>query len=355
MQHLALHPHFFINDAGREPESDRRIAVESPATCEMVGSCPEAVEADVNAAVSAASAHTSAEDAASSNERPCEAARARVQTQLAALADSNVWLLTTGSPEHAGSWGFSRSARAEASLPLVSMQAPLLAVALACGASLTEPEATLNERKSCAPRLKTLSPSLDGLVRLHFHARGAISNLFLEPQPPLALSHEGEVLLRVRAVGLNFRDVLNVLGEYPGDPGPPGGDCAGVVVAVGAGTAHLGEGDAVLGWAHAPLAHAARADARLLGRKPRALSFEAASTLPTVWSTVHVAFSRAALRAGRSTRLLVWLSIQAERMRSGRFPAAGWVLLKNLSPVDVERLASGVHGTLHVRCRLSGN
>ena len=24
------------------------------------------------------------------------------------------------------------------------------------------------------------------------------------------------------------RDVLNVLGMYPGDPGPPGGDCAGV-------------------------------------------------------------------------------------------------------------------------------
>ncbi len=39
----------------------------------------------------------------------------------------------------------------------------------------------------------------------------------------------------VRAVGLNFRDVLNVLGMYPGDPGPPGGDCAGIVTAVGKG------------------------------------------------------------------------------------------------------------------------
>ena len=29
-----------------------------------------------------------------------------------------------------------------------------------------------------------------------------------------------------RAWGLNFRDVLNVLGMYPGDPGDPGGDCA---------------------------------------------------------------------------------------------------------------------------------
>ena len=31
------------------------------------------------------------------------------------------------------------------------------------------------------------------------------------------------------AVGLNFRDVLNVLGMYPGDPGNPGSDCAGIL------------------------------------------------------------------------------------------------------------------------------
>ena len=45
----------------------------------------------------------------------------------------------------------------------------------------------------------------------------------------------GEVEIRVHATGLNFKDVLNVLGMYPGDPGPLGGECAGVVVAVGAG------------------------------------------------------------------------------------------------------------------------
>jgi NADPH:quinone reductase-like Zn-dependent oxidoreductase len=42
-----------------------------------------------------------------------------------------------------------------------------------------------------------------------------------------------EVLLAVKAVGINFRDVLNVLGMYPGDPGAPGSDCAGVVMAKG--------------------------------------------------------------------------------------------------------------------------
>ena len=43
----------------------------------------------------------------------------------------------------------------------------------------------------------------------------------------------------VRAVGLNFRDVLNCLGMYPGDPGPPGADCAGTVLAVGPGAGRL--------------------------------------------------------------------------------------------------------------------
>lgn len=43
----------------------------------------------------------------------------------------------------------------------------------------------------------------------------------------------------MQAVGLNFRDVLNILGMYPGDPGEPGGDCAGVVCAAGPGVPHL--------------------------------------------------------------------------------------------------------------------
>ena len=46
------------------------------------------------------------------------------------------------------------------------------------------------------------------------------------------------VALEVHAVGVNFRDVLNVLGMYPGEAGPPGGDCCGRVVAVGEGAPH---------------------------------------------------------------------------------------------------------------------
>ena len=46
----------------------------------------------------------------------------------------------------------------------------------------------------------------------------------------------------MRAIGLNFRDVLNILGMYPGDPGPPGGDCCGIVAEVGPGNAQSKNG-----------------------------------------------------------------------------------------------------------------
>ena len=104
----------------------------------------------------------------------------------------------------------------------------------------------------------------------------------------------------MRAVGLNFRDVINVLGEYPGDPGPPGGDCAGVVLQVGRGSTYLRIGAAVLGFSIACLASVARGPSALLAPKPAALSFEAACTLPITWSTVHAALGGAQLRRGQA-------------------------------------------------------
>jgi NADPH:quinone reductase-like Zn-dependent oxidoreductase/3-oxoacyl-(acyl-carrier-protein) synthase len=223
-----------------------------------------------------------------------EVALELVQVQATAAPIPKVWLLTAGRPDHAGSWGLSRSARAETSPPLLCIDAPVVTVALSFGPSLSEPEAVLNERRACAPRLRTAPPSSDGLVRLHFHARGAISNLFLEPLPTLPPRSGVEVLLRVRAVGLNFRDVLNVLGEYPGDPGPPGGDVAGIVGEAPS-PAH-----STFGIGHAPLASVAIAPVFLLASKPPALSFEQASTLPVTWSTTHTAVERARLRASSS-------------------------------------------------------
>jgi len=82
-------------------------------------------------------------------------------------------------------------------------------------------------------------------MRLDFRSRGAIDHLRLVPQPRRA-PDRGEVSIKVDAVGINFRDVLNVLGMYPGDAGALGAECAGRVAAVGAGVDDLASGDSVV-------------------------------------------------------------------------------------------------------------
>jgi acyl transferase domain-containing protein/NADPH:quinone reductase-like Zn-dependent oxidoreductase/acyl carrier protein/NAD(P)-dependent dehydrogenase (short-subunit alcohol dehydrogenase family) len=120
--------------------------------------------------------------------------------------------------------------------------------------------------------------------------RGSLANLKLvlhNKESP----GTGEVLVAVHAVGLNFRDVLNVLGMYPGDPGPPGGDCAGVVLATGRNVTSFKPGDAVFGLAPGCVGPTVFAPAALLAHKPEKLDFAEAAAAPTIYITVLTALA----------------------------------------------------------------
>ena len=120
--------------------------------------------------------------------------------------------------------------------------------------------------------------------RAEITSRGVLDNLVLRPLVRTALA-PGEVEVEVQASALNFRDVLNVLGMYPGDPGAPGTECAGVVSAVGEGVSVLQPGDSVMGIAaHAFDSHAL-ARAELLVRKPDGLTFAEAAGVPIAFLT----------------------------------------------------------------------
>ncbi|KAJ1604296.1 type I fatty acid synthase, partial [Cryptosporidium canis] len=82
-------------------------------------------------------------------------------------------------------------------------------------------------------------------------------------------------------------DVLNVMGLYPGDPGPPGGDCSGTVVAVGDGVKHIQVGDNVFGIAPGCLKTYVTTDANLVCKIPNGFTFEQAAALPVVATTVE--------------------------------------------------------------------
>jgi NADPH:quinone reductase-like Zn-dependent oxidoreductase/acyl carrier protein len=140
-----------------------------------------------------------------------------------------------------------------------------------------------------AARLARLEPARSILpdnqpYRLALPARGVLDNLAFEPLTR-HLPGPGEVEVEVHATGLNFRDVLNVLGMYPGDPGPPGLECAGVITALGDGVTDRCIGDRVVALAARSFdSHViARADLTVL--KPDVLSFAEAVTIPSAFLT----------------------------------------------------------------------
>ena len=112
---------------------------------------------------------------------------------------------------------------------------------------------------------------------------------------------DNEIMIESRAVGLNFRDVLNAMNLYPGDPGPLGGDCSGIVKAVGKNITEYKVGDEVLGLAMSALSSQAVTFSHLITKKPSALTFEEASAIPTVFMTAYLALVKLAkLQAGQT-------------------------------------------------------
>jgi len=127
--------------------------------------------------------------------------------------------------------------------------------------------------------------------QLEITQRGQLDNVALRPSPRRQPG-PGQVEIRVRATGLNFRDVLNVLDLYPGDPGPLGGECAGEITAVGPDVEGLKPGDAVLGLAPASFASYAITLAEFVATKPAHLSFEEAATVPICFLTAELALRK---------------------------------------------------------------
>jgi len=126
-------------------------------------------------------------------------------------------------------------------------------------------------------------------LRLEKGAGATFDELALRPVARRAPA-AGEVEIRVLASGLNFRDVMNALAMRD-DPEPLGGECAGRVVAVGAGITELKLGDHVVAIAEASLATFATTTAALVRRIPAGIGFADAATLPftfmTAWHALH--------------------------------------------------------------------
>lgn len=135
---------------------------------------------------------------------------------------------------------------------------------------------------------------------------GAPENLEIrdipEPQKPL----KTQVLVRVKAAGLNRADLLQVAGQYPPptgySPNLPGLEFAGEVVAIGSEVNEWKIGDRVFGiTAGESQAEYLLTDSNLIVRIPENLSFPEAAAVPEAFITAHDAiFTLGDLRKGDS-------------------------------------------------------
>lgn len=118
-----------------------------------------------------------------------------------------------------------------------------------------------------------------------------------------------ELLIEVKAAGVNFPDVLLTRGKYQFKPPPPfspGGEVAGVVAGVGPGVEGFAPGDRVAAtMIHGGFAERVTAPAAAAVRLPEGVSYEAgASSLITYGTTYHALVDRAALRPGETLLVL---------------------------------------------------
>lgn len=259
-------------------------------------------------------------------------AAARIEADIADLLDAvhtvqrgeaklpnGLWIVTERAvatesgepvdPAQAALWGFGRTAiNEEPALRCTLVDCDgspeaVRAVAALLASPVGEPELALRQGKLLASRLLpwarsghlTVPRSSDYVLAPT--ERGAIDNLRLS-QAEVPAPAEGYVQVRVEAAGLNFRDVLNVLGLYPGDPGPIGGDFAGVVTQLGDGVTGVEVGQRVYGFMQGAFASRFNVPAQLVAPVPDGLDAVAAATVPAAALTARLAFDWAKLRPG---------------------------------------------------------
>lgn len=227
-------------------------------------------------------------------------------------------------PDSSFVWGLARSIELEypgaevACLDLdedSDVETALIEAALASTETMVAYRAGARYVARLAPMKTGLQlPSGDTGYQLRTRGYGSLDQLYLAPAQAEAPGPD-QVQIRVHATGLNFKDVLHALGmlEEGGDQSGVahadqmvfGGDCAGMVVAVGSQVTSVQPGDRVLAtMAFGCFASHVTVAEGLLSRLPEWMSFEEGAATPTAYLTAYHALCNSA-RTRPGDRVLI--------------------------------------------------
>ncbi|XVQ85310.1 SDR family NAD(P)-dependent oxidoreductase [Microbispora siamensis] len=212
-------------------------------------------------------------------------------------------------PEDAATWGTMRS---------LSNEQPRLAIRRLClhptgdaaqdagrlAAELLAPgeedEILLTRRGRFVPRLfesgehaRSLPVGAGGAYRLKVCDPGLSYTLAWE-EIPMPQPGPDEVVVEVRAIGLNYRDVMRAVNLLPTEAVEAvfgghelGLECAGIVTAVGAAVTGTRPGDRVMAAGPVGFASYAKIKAWAAVTFPEGMTFAEAATMPMAFSTAH--------------------------------------------------------------------
>ncbi|ATL66184.1 type I polyketide synthase [Nocardia terpenica] len=207
----------------------------------------------------------------------------------------------------AAAWGLVRSAASEHPGRFALLDTDTLdGVAAAARGGL--PEAALRAGALSVPRAtdERFLPVPDADAwSLVIRERGTLDGLAIEADPRgLRALAPDQVRIAIRAAGVNFRDVLNTLGMYPGDAPDFGLEGAGVVTEIGSAVTDLAVGDRVLGMFPGAFGPVAVADRSSVHTLPDGWSFAQGAAFPVAHLTAYYAMTELA-KVGPGTRVLI--------------------------------------------------
>ncbi|MEM1366472.1 MAG: SDR family NAD(P)-dependent oxidoreductase [Cyanobacteria bacterium P01_H01_bin.15] len=230
----------------------------------------------------------------------CETLLALVQTLVKRPEPPRLYLVTvepTGEGVLAQSalWGFVQTLQFEfGQLRCTQIQAETLAqLREELLADSHETEVQFVDGQRCVARLQSEtgseSPEKAQPTRLVSKTPGTLTGLTWESFEPSVLSPT-DVVIAIAATGMNFRDVLIAMDQYP-DQAALGCECVGQIVQVGTAVKRFQVGQRVLAIAGESYADQVTVEQDLVAAIPKHLGTSQAATLPVAFTTAYYCLS----------------------------------------------------------------